>query len=1000
MGITYSHHKESVYGGNVMNKEIDRAKLVRERQSEERVRKLEELRQQALAAQRFRNQRDEERRKRIEELRSRDIDRRCQVEERKRQIYEADQERREAIIRKNQAREARIEAKRKNERSHIVFAFGSSTPRMLEPGDTGGTGASFWGTRRATSTSNVMMSLFTSSSSGLQPLTRRSSERELDAGSKKRAISASGLDRKPGEGNDSELYFSAGGVGLTTSASSSFSSGDSVSRHVNRRRTDLMPTLPSPRDSSKEYPSVSSGRTFSAKSFNHSSGRTHSMSRLDQLAQPNRRPIAQQHSQSSQQHQQQDIVALSMSRSMSHLAAAHGIRGALETLLRAENSRSMGTLPGSGLGLLTPTPRTTKAEQLKRKALRHQIHLQQSQQQQQLNNSGFRSGEVTPSSFSRPQSAMSQLSGINSISNVVSGIGSTIGVSLRPRSIGAPRRRRPASIAGTGVSSSPTTTSNNISGDLRAQKEAKPPLPRLNTSSSSSSSFASKKQQITTMALQTSTVIKSTTSDRKFLGVGLRSNRLSLHSTPKPSPLPSPGIEQLPTPQLELTKFNTIHKQQQSIQTTENEFKHKLLVTDDCKPQVVQQSNIGSITLNSSMEETELAANESRNPESTTSEIFLSSDPVIVMPTMFTPTEDHAEVIVPLEQQFASLVGSVDKKEEFDLAKLEADFEEQCDMTASMIQKFRIMTEEEAKAALAERRRLAREQAEREAEVERQRLEKLASLEAERFRAEEEEQRRLEEETLRLVQEAREAEEQRLKQAIEEARRREEEDKKRREEEARQKAEKEEAERKAKIEAEKYVSGRVNCDYCLCTTQHSVPTLGICTYWDISGQILVSVLVYTIRVWGTKSLNSYVLMRWYLYHLGLDLSPTQYPVRRESVDATPRCFSIGLVTRSSICPCLGSQAHYMLCSQLYTMSQHITVDWPPLLCYLSVNRYTGSCRSHTHTAHINSKDAAASHTGERKLPKRLSPLTIGDKGSVTCLYILPVYHLTMCPCLR
>lgn len=39
-----------------------------------------------------------------------------------------------------------------------------------------------------------------------------------------------------------------------------------------------------------------------------------------------------------------------------------------------------------------------------------------------------------------------------------------------------------------------------------------------------------------------------------------------------------------------------------------------------------------------------------------------------------------------------------------------------------MIQKIRITTEEEAKAAIAERRRLAREQAEREAELERQRL--------------------------------------------------------------------------------------------------------------------------------------------------------------------------------------------------------------------------------------------------------------------------------------
>ena len=54
---------------------MDRVKLVRERQNEERQRKLEELRQQALAAQRFREQREEERQRRIDELRSRDNDR-------------------------------------------------------------------------------------------------------------------------------------------------------------------------------------------------------------------------------------------------------------------------------------------------------------------------------------------------------------------------------------------------------------------------------------------------------------------------------------------------------------------------------------------------------------------------------------------------------------------------------------------------------------------------------------------------------------------------------------------------------------------------------------------------------------------------------------------------------------------------------------------------------------------------------------------------------------
>lgn len=57
----------------------ERARLVRERQNNERQRKLEELREQALAAQRFRQQKEEERRKRIDEMRLRDTDRRLQV---------------------------------------------------------------------------------------------------------------------------------------------------------------------------------------------------------------------------------------------------------------------------------------------------------------------------------------------------------------------------------------------------------------------------------------------------------------------------------------------------------------------------------------------------------------------------------------------------------------------------------------------------------------------------------------------------------------------------------------------------------------------------------------------------------------------------------------------------------------------------------------------------------------------------------------------------------
>lgn len=73
-----------------------------------------------------------------------------------------------------------------------------------------------------------------------------------------------------------------------------------------------------------------------------------------------------------------------------------------------------------------------------------------------------------------------------------------------------------------------------------------------------------------------------------------------------------------------------------------------------------------------------------------------------------------------------------------------------------------ISSEEEAKAALAEKRRLAREQMEREAERERLRAEEERRLEEERQRQEELEQKLAEEEMDRLAQQARQAEEERL----------------------------------------------------------------------------------------------------------------------------------------------------------------------------------------------------------------------------------------------
>ena len=82
------------------------------------------------------------------------------------------------------------------------------------------------------------------------------------------------------------------------------------------------------------------------------------------------------------------------------------------------------------------------------------------------------------------------------------------------------------------------------------------------------------------------------------------------------------------------------------------------------------------------------------------------------------------------------------------------------------IQRKIISSEEEAKAALAEKRRLAREQMEREAERERLRLEELDRIEVERLLQEELEQKKAEEEMDRLAQEGRIAEQERLQKAL------------------------------------------------------------------------------------------------------------------------------------------------------------------------------------------------------------------------------------------
>lgn len=218
---------------------LDRARLARERREAEQRKRLDELRAHAAAAQAQREKRDEERRRRQAEQRAKDDERRVQVEERKRAIWEASISRREALLQRERDRTERLERQRAARSApRPAFAFGSSTPRLLEPVDSAGF---FWAARRAASTTNVM---FASA-----PLTRRASALQLDT---------SDTDNKDEpERSPAPVMWSS----------------------VARRRTDLVPTVPAPRAPGRAYSMTRLDRLPSSRPLHSASPSMHHLNR-------------------------------------------------------------------------------------------------------------------------------------------------------------------------------------------------------------------------------------------------------------------------------------------------------------------------------------------------------------------------------------------------------------------------------------------------------------------------------------------------------------------------------------------------------------------------------------------------------------------------------------------------------------------------------------------------------------------------------------------------
>ncbi|KAL9698229.1 hypothetical protein quinque_001670 [Culex quinquefasciatus] len=558
------------------------------------------------------------------------------------------------------------------------------------------------------------------------------------------------------------------------------------------------------------------------------------MTRLDQLAQPRRRngehisAILERERRQALELENMTRLSLSssrssptadgkrMSRSMSQLATAGhhhsgkfrfhdsssssvGGRGARKSSFnapsshsdspmgRADTSKSMSQLNTAGRH--HASTRLSRTERL-RQQVREQLNgSHQTSTLVSTTATGLRSGEITPNSLntSRPGSAMSS-------STTASGV---VYRRSLPASAGSQRKPRPISIAVTGVSG--------------LAKEEKPPLPKSSTGNTSSTSLERKRSQSGTStpakpAAPDTPARKHSSAERPHR-VGGGSNSASARGTPKASstPLQSPGPEKANrTLHDSLVKTGKKQASQEQLATPLPKEGSSVSAksTDEKPAEVVEQKQEEQLTetvttVESVVQEQQIIVTESK----TEAEVVAEPEPVKEQPQLVEPDQvanSHEEkkddmkdstVAPPMPAAVTNLLDAQDGSN--------GDL-----MTASMIAK-RITTEEEAKAALAERRRLAREEAERQAELERQRIAAEEEAEAQRQYEEEERLRKLEEESIRLAEEARRLEEERLQQAIEEATKREEEEKLRREEEARQKIEREESERKAREEAER-----------------------------------------------------------------------------------------------------------------------------------------------------------------------------------------------------
>ena len=419
----------------------------------------------------------------------------------------------------------------------------------------------------------------------------------------------------------------------------------------------------------------------------------------------------------------------------------------------------------------------------------------------------------------RPSSSMSCTPNQNIMT---SSTHSAVNMRSRPSA----RKPRPVSVHVTGISSNsstaattPTTTEEKkIKEGLHPRKifddsKRKLDLDRLSTPRQRTSVSQEKEVSPTGKAAEKKEQVMTTSTIRRASSKGKQP--ITPKSEEKKEISSDKSIETLATPKESkakaVVKPTTRASQEKESRNDKSPSKPAFVPADE-PPQTNLESS-GELSQIVSSNKEEKAKEEEKQKEENQSEKPLDSSSVVTDESSRsspeeTDTEINVEVvksngIVPEPQDIQVITDkgvTVEAKEASDgseqingdTAQTVEGVDQTSNEDATAEMKPKITTEEQAKAALAEKRRLAREAQEREAA----RLEELRRQEEERQRKEHEEQER-------LLEEVRKAEEERLQRAIRERELREEEERKRKAEEEAARIEKEQQEREAAREAER-----------------------------------------------------------------------------------------------------------------------------------------------------------------------------------------------------